>query len=68
MPFMSSTRAGSTTTLPAQVLKRMGTRMEAPNMAKRCWRLRGMPFRIGTFSSTWMISLCGVAAIPSPFS
>ena len=53
------------TTFPAQVLNRIGTSTEAPNMANRCWRLRGMPFRIGTFSSTWMISLC--AAIPSPF-
>ncbi|KAF5040560.1 hypothetical protein DSECCO2_532130 [anaerobic digester metagenome] len=50
MPFMSSTMAGS-------ILNRVGTSTEAPNMAKRCCRLNGMPWSNGTFSSTWMILL-----------
>ena len=64
MPFIISTRDGSTTVVLAALLNRIGTRMEAPNIAKRCCRLKGIAFRKGTLSSTWMISLVAMWAPP----
>ena len=63
MPFINSTSDGSTTTIPAFWLNRIGTRTEAPNIANRCCRLRGIPLSSGTFSSTWMIGREALALI-----
>jgi hypothetical protein len=48
IPFMKRAMAGL---MP----KSIGTRIEAPNMAKRCWKLRGRPLAKPTFSLTWMM-------------
>ena len=46
-PFMKSTVAGL-------ILNRIGTRTDAPNMANKCWRLKGNDSISGGRSSTWI--------------
>jgi hypothetical protein len=45
IPFMRRTIAGL-------IPKSIGTRIEAPNIAKRCWKLKGKPLTRPTFWST----------------